>query len=298
MTLSDLLLLGARTLPIRALRQSAFRKYCRQNRGLEVLAECHAGFRMHTVIGDAVDNNIAVRGVFEEGTSHVIESLGAESASLLDVGCNIGYYACLFHAKNPSKPLVAVDPNPAMVARTQANLELNGAARFEILNCGIGSAPGTLELHVPRDRHSLSSFAYVPKKGGPSETISCAIRPMHDVIMEQGLGEILVKIDTEGFEYEVFRGLEEASTAKIRFMLFELAAANLEQAGSTTEQIFGLPALQGFDAYVIHDDEGGYVVPTSASALCQDADVNANVLLVQRGREAQAALKRSKLRVR
>lgn len=134
MTLNDLLLFGARKLPLRALRQSAFRKFCRRNVGRSLDVRCRGGFGMRTIIGDSVDNNIAVHGIFEVGTTHVIETLSKQSESFLDVGCNIGYYACLFGAGNPHKRLVAVDPNPVMTERTRANLEEAGSSPKEIFD--------------------------------------------------------------------------------------------------------------------------------------------------------------------
>ena len=298
MTWSDLLLFAARKAPVRAIRQSAFRKYCRRNAQRSVDVDCQGGFSMRTIIGDSVDNNIAVYGIFEVGTSHVIEALGRQSASFVDVGCNIGYYACLFAAQNPNKRLLAVDPNPVMTERTQANLERNRHQNFQVLNIGIGSEAGTLELHVPRDRHSLSSFAYVPKKGGPSDTIQAEIRPLQALLDEEKLEDVLIKIDTEGFEGEVFKGLTQEGAQRIRFMLFELASANLEQAGSSPAEIFGLEVLEAFDAYLIQDEEGGYIEPVPKENLTHGGRINANVLLVRDDDATREALGKSGVRQR
>jgi len=161
---SNLLLFYARKGFFGALRRSAFRKFCRRNVGRQIVAKCRSGFLINTVIGDSVDNQLAVYGVFEIGTTHVIESLALESACFVDVGCNIGYYSCLFGTKNPGKRLLCIDPNPIMIKRTEENLNLNKIVNYELLNCGIGRRRETLTLNVPRFRHSLSSFAYVPKK--------------------------------------------------------------------------------------------------------------------------------------
>ena len=126
---------------------------------------------MNTVIGDSVDNKIAVYGVFEKGTTHVVESLAPECSSFLDVGCNIGYFSCLFGTKSPGKRLLAIDPNPVMIERAKENLNLNKVFNYEVLNCGIGERKGRLKLNVPRFRHSLSSFAYAPSRGGPSKAM-------------------------------------------------------------------------------------------------------------------------------
>ena len=297
MTYSDLLHFYARKGPIKAFRKSAYRKFCRRNLGKKVTVKCNSGFSMHTVIGDSVDNQIALYGIFETGTTHVIESLAPVCSSFIDVGCNIGYYSCLFAQKAPEKTLLAIDPNPLMVERTEANLALNKASKYKVLNAGIGSERGTLSLNIPRFRHSLSSFAYVPDRGGPSETIECEILPLHSLIPAVSIEASLVKIDTEGFEFEVFCGLTEESIEKIHFILFELSASNLGHAGVKPSDIFLLPALKAFDTYLIKDDDNGYVEKVDASQLSKDESVNENVLLVRRNTESENCFKRSIIRV-
>lgn len=253
---------------------------------------------MNTIIGDSVDDQIAVYGVFENGTTHVIESLASESYSFLDIGCNIGYYSCLFGIKNPDKLLLSIDPNPAMIERTRDNLDLNNVVNYELLNCGIGERRRTLTFNIPRFRHSLSSFAYVPKKGGSVETIEAQIKPLYEVILEHPIKESLLKIDTEGFEYPVFCGLTEDVIDKIRFILFELSASNLRQAGNSPADIFSLPIMKEFDVYLVQDEEGGFIEKVDPKNIVEDLELNANVLLVRRDVESSKALQRTTIRRR
>lgn len=296
MTYSDLLLFYARTGPFGVFRKSAFRKFCRRNIGQQITAKCRNGFLMNTVIGDSVDNQIAVYGIFENGTTHVVESLAPESSSFLDIGCNIGYYSCLFGTKNPEKRLFAIDPNPVMIERAKENLNLNNVFNYEMLNCGIGKRKEILQLNVPRFRHSLSSFAYVPKKGGPSEAIKTEIRPLHEVILEYSIDSSLVKIDAEGFEYAIFCGLSERAIDKIRFVLFELSGSNLRQARISPSDIFSLPVLKAFDVYLVKDNDGGFVEKVDPARIGEDDEVN--VLLVRKDAKSNNALQRTAIRRR
>lgn len=243
-----------------------------------------------------MDNQIAVNGVFEKETTHVVESLAPESSSFIDIGCNIGYYSCLFGTRNIGKRLLAIDPNPAMIERAKENLNLNNVFNYKMLNCGIGERKGMLQLNVPRFRHSLSSFAYVPEKGGPSEAIEAEIRPLHEVIVEYSIDASFVKIDTEGFEYAVFCGLSEEAIAKIRFVLFELAASNLRQTGNSPSDIFSLPVLTSFDVYIVKDDEGGFIEKVDPARIIEDNEINVNVLLVRKDVESNKALQRMAIR--
>lgn len=293
MNYSNLLLLYARNGLFRSLRKSAFRKFCRVNRGHSLIAKCRNGFFMNTTIGDSVDNQIFVYGALEEGTTHIIGSLAPQCGSFLDVGCNIGYYSCLFGTKNPSKPLFPIDPNPIMIKRTEENLKLNKIANYQLLNYGIGKEPATLKFNIPQFRHSLSSFAYIPRKGGPIESIDAQIKTLDEVISENAIAASLVKIDTEGFEYSVFCGLSESMIDRIWFIVFELSGSNLQQAGNSPTDILSLPIMEKFDMYIARNEEGGFIEKVSSESLMKTKHINANILLVRKNEKSIKALQQS-----
>jgi len=270
-------------------RKSAFRKYCRRNRGTGFQATCQLGYKMDIVIGDTVDNHIGVYGIFEEATTKVISSLAGKCSSFVDIGCNIGYYACLFAHENPLKPLIAVDPNPLMSSRTQANLDLNKAQNVTVLDQGIGSEAGNLELNIPENRHSLASFAYVPERGGDCRPVTARVTTLSHVLDEYPMKDIFIKIDTEGFELNVFKGLEDRHVADISFILFELAGLNLKQAGYTPVELLGLPIFQQFHFYLVDDHA---VKPLSKIENPSfEEDVNVNILLVRKEGPGEVMIK-------
>ncbi len=294
MTYNDLLLAYARNGLFTPIRKSAFRKFCRRNRGKRFIADCRGRFSMVTIIGDSVDDQIFVHGVFEENTSTLIENLAREARGFVDVGCNIGYYTCLFLAAAPGKPAVAVDANPAMTARTRENLELNRFSGCEILHCAIADKPGRMPLNIPERRHSLSSLAYVPAHGGPVHRIEVETKTLTEVLNSAGLERCLVKIDTEGFECQVFAGLDPAAADTIHFIVFELSGPNLEQAGKRPQDIFNLPVLNKFDAFLIPERPRTplrELTPEILAKVARDG-LSVNVLLVNKQPAAREAFQR------
>lgn len=290
MTYTDFLLYYARKGPVKNFRKSAFRKFCRKTTGRKMTVPCAGGFKMNAVIGDSVDNQIAVHRIYEPGVTRVVEILTPVCGSFVDIGCNIGYFSCLFGTKNPGKCLLCIDPNPRMTERTADNLRLNGISGFTVLTCGIGDKPGVLQLNIPAGRHSLSSFAYVPRKGGPTTTVEAEMRTLSDVLISNEITDGFVKIDTEGFEYQVFRGLSDAAAERVRFILFELSAANLRRAGHPSEKLFSLSAIKAFDVYLIQED--GFIAKTTSLTEVTHPDINTNVLLVKRDEATLAAFSR------
>lgn len=276
--MGDWLLFYARKGFGESLRASAFRKYCRRYRGEQRVAETRYGFRVNCVLGDAVDNQIFVNGLFEPGTSRVIAALAGECGAFVDVGCNIGYFSCFFAAHNAAARVYCVDANPRMVERAEENLKLNGYVG-SFINRGVSDGPGELKLYIPKGRHSLSSFAYRPSKGGEIEEVPVAVERLGQIVPFTDLAEVCLKVDTEGFEFNVFSGLTRDEVARIRYVVFECNDDNMQRAGKSARDLFSIPWLEEFHAYTIEDDEPTLrLIDRAAGAF----PTSANVLLVNR----------------
>lgn len=276
--MSDWLLLYARKGFGDFLRASAFRKYCRRHRGARQVVDTRYGFQVSCVLGDAVDNQIFVHGRFEPGTSRVIAALAGECGAFIDVGCNIGYFSCFFAAHNRGGRIFCIDANPRMIERTEENLALNGFAG-NCINRGVSDGPGELKLFIPKGRHSLSSFAYRPSKGGDVEEVPVAVERLGKIVDFADLESICLKVDTEGFEYNVFCGMTVDEVARLRYVVFECNDDNMQRAGKSARALFAIPWMEKFFAYTIEDGEQALLPIDRAAGMFP---ANANVLLVSR----------------
>ena len=276
--LSNMLLLYARKGVFASVRASAFRKFCRRNRGQAFTIRTLYGFQFHAIIGDAVDNQAFVYRLFEPGTSSLMSQIAGECRVIVDVGCNIGYFSCLLSHCNPAAQLYCIDANPRMVERTRANLQLNGRDAV-YLNYGISNSPDTLQLFVPKGRHSLSSFAYRPEKGGDIEEISVAVDRLGKLVDLENLSEICLKVDTEGFEFKVFDGIEPSEAERFKYIVFECNNDNMAKAGQDAQKIFDIPWLDNFYAYIVEDFPARLVPIDVERKAFPD---NANVLLINK----------------
>ncbi len=282
MTLSDLLLYYARSGFLEPLRKSAYRKFCRRNRGKESIAETGYGFRMKTTIGDAVDNMIFVYGLFEPGTSAVIGKLSPKCDTLIDVGCNIGFYSCLYSYANPQGRVLAIDPNPEMIRRTGENLDLNSFDNYRTFDYGVSDKTETVTLNIPRKRHSLSSMAYVPGRAGRYvvDQIEVQVKKLHDILAGEKIARALLKVDTEGYEYNVFSGIEPDKCSEIDYIVLEWSAKNLEQAGVKSADLLSLAVFGLYRFYIVNDN--GSVTEKHISDCHALDEADANLLLVKK----------------
>lgn len=124
----------------------------------------------------------------------------------VDVGANIGAYT-LWAASHLGAQgrVVAIEADPTNFAGLCANVALNpSAGTVTPLNVGVGAEVGDLPFyHNGSDNPGGHSFVHHP---GHRLLGTIAVRPLHDVLSEQGVDSIdVLKIDIEGFEREVLR---------------------------------------------------------------------------------------------
>lgn len=128
---------------------------------------------------------------------------------VFDVGANIGYTAALF-ANVASRGVYAFEPdadNFACLTRT-----LKRRKNVSAVRCGIGAQDGSAELQsVFADgvkQHALSRLRPARTAGDNRES-AIPLRSIDTLRRELGSAIGFIKIDVEGFEVEVLRGMAE-----------------------------------------------------------------------------------------
>jgi FkbM family methyltransferase len=124
------------------------------------------------------------------------------STVCVDIGANIGVYSCL--AASRSKRLLAIEPSRSNLRTLYKNLTVNNFWEVEVFPLGLGSAPGLQKLYGVSDTSSfvegwgdatLSSWSVVP------------VTTLDNLVTDRFRGaRLLIKMDVEGFEYNVLLG--------------------------------------------------------------------------------------------
>lgn len=245
---------GAGSFLPRAIRRSCARKFRRRNLGktLKVPTQHHCQLRV--IIGDNVDNEIALTGAFEPHLSALIHELSShQQGNFLDVGCHLGYYSTLVKKNCPSAVVTAVDANPVMAQRCRDNLQLNGFSG-EVINTGVGAEHAVLTFRTSRQSPSLGTFGESPPAGLEIETIQVQVVPFRDIVDRTHGPVFLLKMDVEGFEYLALSTLRDDQVDRIENLVFEFSEERLQQCGQSREAFLTLPWLDRFEAWLIHEN--------------------------------------------
>lgn len=131
-------------------------------------------------------------------------TLDSPKPTIVDIGSHIGASVLFFISKYPNAHIVAFEPNPVTFALLSANIHNNAKDASVVLhNLGIARRREKRVLSYAEDSLSLASM-YTSKQKQRQVEIKC-IR-LRDAIGNIGTIDLL-KIDTEGAEYEVIEDL-------------------------------------------------------------------------------------------
>jgi FkbM family methyltransferase len=117
----------------------------------------------------------------------------------VDIGANVGAYSLWVGAIiGPEGRAIAVEPQPTVLSRLRANVDLNPHFNIQIFPCGAGPTDGNMRLSIGSDNEGGASLA--TREGG-GDSVEIAVRPLLSLVQEAGLERIdALKIDIEGFE--------------------------------------------------------------------------------------------------
>jgi FkbM family methyltransferase len=161
-------------------------------------------------------------------------NLELDGQTVFDVGGDQGIYTLFFASRvGATGRVVTFEPNPESHQRIVANVELNAFRNVDVRQRGLGAEKGKLTLVFP---------AGDPARGSADPRIQAQILPEKDArsieievdsldaeVAESGLPQPdLIKIDVEGLEMDVLRGMKETLSTRRPNLFIEVHGADAQ----------------------------------------------------------------------
>jgi FkbM family methyltransferase len=189
-----------------------------------------------------------------EETAFIRQHLSSGSV-FVDVGANIGFFSVLAaRLVGNTGRVYAFEPDPenaAILAQNVATLPHPGTVN--IIQVGAGSQSQVGYLFRCADNfgdHRLFDTGETDADGRMRQTIPIRIQRIDDILGAEKRVD-LVKVDTQGFEVEVFRGMEQTLQKFRPLLLFEFWPFGLRGAGYHPPELLQEIAKQGYQFYLI-----------------------------------------------
>lgn len=158
---------------------------------------------------------------FEHPTGTILQQWTArDGAVFFDIGSNFGLFSFLLLSQNSRVPVISFEPNPATFATLERISRRNHlGARHTLVNAALGSSLNQMDLFPGITDSGHSTLGNHPDLAA-QRTIKVDVFPLtHWLLSRPELTRPnrpawVAKIDVEGFELEVLRGMRPLLEAK------------------------------------------------------------------------------------
>ncbi len=179
--------------------------------------------------GNHQDDKIYTYGSHEAATLRLMRTIleHQENPVYLDIGTNVGQHLVAVAAK--ARYAYGFEPWGMVRDRALRNLALNDFSHVQVLPFGLSDQDAHLPYFPPAGGN-LGVGSFAADQGAAPITLE--VRKGDPVIAELGIKPTLLKIDTEGFESYVLRGLKDTLEHHRPAVVFELGDESRKDFGS------------------------------------------------------------------
>jgi FkbM family methyltransferase len=142
---------------------------------------------------------------------------------ILDIGGNVGITSIYLASIFPNATIYSFEPLLENYKILQKNTQQYG--NIKVFNIGLGSKNGSFKVFLSDDSENFGGVSFYTKvEGNKTESYTeCKVRNINDVIQELNISAIdLIKIDTEGAEYDILSCLNDEILRSIYWITGEL----------------------------------------------------------------------------
>lgn len=158
--------------------------------------------------------------------------------TVIDIGANIGYTTLLFSKACPNGNIISIEPSKELFQTINNHLLLNKTKNVKSFHVGLGESEKTVQLYKVSENNSGMNRVF-EGEDIPFNSESIIIRPLDNVVRENGITKIdALKIDVEGYEYNVLKGAYNTLKTLAPILLIEVDDHNLKEQHSSPDQLF------------------------------------------------------------
>jgi len=150
--------------------------------------------------------------------------------TVIDVGANRGNFS-LYASRlvGPRGKVIAFEPNPICVDLLQREVQTNAIDNITVVHCGLSDSDAILTLTVPTINSGEGSFT----DSAYRDNVKFQVPTCRGDDVLKGETPAVIKVDVEGFETNVIRGLSETIRQCSPVLITEVIGDHLERAGSS-----------------------------------------------------------------
>jgi FkbM family methyltransferase len=169
---------------------------------------------------DGTSDAAIIQSNFCEKPEYIFPVGIGEIKHIFDIGGNIGILAVIMANHFPEAKIYSFEP-----VKENFDILLQNIAPYPnvvAFNYGLGSKNETKDIYMSDDSNNFGGFSLHKVGVNLENKTQIQIKDINDVIDEIGVEIDLVKIDTEGSEYDILTNITDSNLKPVNWILGEL----------------------------------------------------------------------------
>lgn len=190
--------------------------------------------------------------VFEGFSCDLLLNYCRNGVIFIDIGAHYGFYTLLVATSFPGCRVIALEPVPENYAVLERNVALNGLKNVELHNLAVSDGEGSRKFMIVEASDSCGFYDHpLTRTVKEIEVQTVSIDGFLDPPPEV---PVIIKIDTEGHETAVLRGMQRLlkNNAEVKLLL-EFNPKCLRNASCRPEQLLEEISALSFDIYAVDE---------------------------------------------
>lgn len=209
--------------------------------------EFQPGLWMRLNARDMIQQTILLEGIWDPALTGFIETSLKPGDVFIDVGAHVGYFTLLAARRvTEAGTVLSIEPNPAALEQLHQNVDRSRLKNVLIAHTACGDSYESVRLYLHTESNSsMASLSAANATGGIEVDVACST--LDDLCAERGVTRAhLIKIDVEGAELSVLRGMDRILREMRPIIVLELESRLLSAFGASTEVILALLAAYDY----------------------------------------------------
>ncbi|NLX13664.1 MAG: FkbM family methyltransferase [Phycisphaerales bacterium] len=201
-------------------------------------------------LGDWSQRGCYYHGRFYDlANQRLIRRLLSEGDTYIDVGANIGMMTlAAARVVGSTGRVLSFEPNPQARQHLDAHVRINGLTQVRVVDKGLSCERGQLTLRLPVNSSGRGTMRNL--SGDTAGEFQVDVALLDDYLAQIPTDcRVLLKVDTEGFDFNVLRGARGLLLRNNVFAVAEVNDAWLKEMGQSAEAMFNYMEELGYDAY-------------------------------------------------
>ena len=218
-----------------------------------VIVDTQVGQMYIDLHDQGIGRKLALSGIHEEVSSNQLKKELEPGMNVLEIGANIGYYVILAAKEIGSEGrILAFEPSSVNIAMLQKNIELSSLENIvHVEHSAVGETSGEAELFMMEKANTSSLIRRSDSGLTQIDSEMVRVVSIDDYLGEHEFDFDWFRMDVEGYEFEIVRGMKESiAKSNPKGCFIEVHSSLFPALGHTTSEFLELINSVGFNLNV------------------------------------------------